>query len=57
MLNEKQGDSLMAALDTGGFDFSFFLVNDSGLPIFFSSVFANFAFARRCCGVCACLDF
>lgn len=53
LLDKRLGDSLMAAFDTGGLGFSFLLVTDSALPIFFSSVFANLALARRCCGVCA----
>ena len=32
----------------------FFFSTASGLPRFDASVRANFSFARRCCGVCAC---
>lgn len=39
--------------DTGLLAFSFFLYAAAGLPIFFSLILSNLAFARRCWGVCA----
>jgi len=38
---------------TGLLGLSFFLKAVVGLPIFFSLILSNLAFARRCCGVCA----
>lgn len=45
---EKSDDLLIHPLEIGGFCFFSFLTTDSGLPILFSSDFANLAFARLC---------
>jgi hypothetical protein len=37
----------------GGLSISFFLYDDSGLPMRFSLILSNLALARRCCGVWA----
>ncbi len=53
-MQKGRGEIPIQPLEMGGLAFSFFLIADSGLPMRFSSVLANLAFARFCAGVWAC---